>query len=282
MKRTRAMGLLLLCLCLLLVGCASSDPYADAPLKLYFLDVGQGDCILLRTPAGDILIDSGPEEMQADLCRRLRRLGVTTFALAVFTHSDEDHIGGGDLLLEEFGAAEIWISSVWEENECARRLLQSAEECGAEICKVTAGKRMSFGDVIMTVLAPRIGNSETSNDSSIVLKVVCGEISALLTGDIEEAGERALLDFYGATHLRCDLYKVGHHGSSTSTGEELLRAMSPRYAVISCAAENRYGHPHGETLERLENAGVAVFRTDLDGEILFVCTGEELIPICRS
>lgn len=250
----------------------------EAIVRFHFLDVGQGDAILIRTPDGDILVDAADEAAEALLCLRLEQLGVRSLRLAVFTHPDEDHIGGADGVLSRFSTEEIWLSGAPMENEAARLLLQAAEQSGAEIKTVRSNHTVQIGGATVAVLAPRGDVSEGGNESSIVLRVRYGDITAIMTGDADSAGEEALIERYGVTQLACDLYKVGHHGSNTSTSVRFLRAMRPTYAVISCGAGNSYGHPTGEILAKLRAEGVTVFRTDLVGEVVFETDGKTIAP----
>lgn len=265
---------LVVMLVLSICSCQNSRPDG---LEIHFLDVGQGDAILIRTTDGDILIDAGPDDAQETLCLRLEALGVKSLALAVFTHSDEDHIGGGDGVLRRFPAETVWISDCFEQNEATRQLLYAADATRSEVVCVEAGRQFALGDAVLTVFAP-IGDCSdiNANDASIVLKLVYGDVSAMLMGDAETALEQRLLASYDPVHFQCDLLKVAHHGASTSSGMAFLQAARPQYAVIGCAAGNYYGHPHGEVLARLEAVGAEVFRTDLSGDIVFVSDGRSL------
>lgn len=276
--RTRRLLLILLFSCVLLLSCASEALPSDVRVRVRFVDVGQGDCILIRTHEGDILIDSGPESSQRTLCTHLSALGIKELRLAIFTHLDEDHIGGADGVLRRFPAKEIWTSrDDAEGNESARQLWDAAKACDAEIVTVSEGKTWKLGDVVLYVLAPFTDVTD-SNESSIVVKLTCGEAAAIFTGDISTKTERELIGKYGE-HLSCRLYKAGHHGSSTSNCAEWIAAMSPTYAVICCGVANEYGHPHGEVLSRFASAGVTVYRTDRSGDVVFDCDGKNFIPI---
>ena len=261
---------------LLLFGASSCKDEKEALLQIYALDVGQGDCFLLRTTEGDILIDAGTESSQDLLCLRLEQLGVTKLRLAVFTHPDEDHIGGADGVLRRFGAEEIWINGAVSEEECFTELLRAASDTQTLPRAVTAGNALEIGGVVFFVLSPFSGETEGGNADSIVLKITCGEISAIFTGDADLKTEEALLSQYGASQLDCDLYKVGHHGSNTSTGKAFLEAMSPKFALISSGKGNSYGHPHGDVLAALDAVGARILRVDLSGEILLETDGTEL------
>lgn len=242
-------------------------------LQIYALDVGQGDSFLLRTVEGDILIDAGTESSQELLCLRLEQLGVTKLRLAVFTHPDEDHIGGADGVLQGFEAEEVWINGAGSEEECFTALLDAAKTIGVAPRAVQAGDAMEIGGVVFFVLSPFGGETESGNADSIVLKITCGEVSAIFTGDADLKAEEKMLSYYGTAQLDCDLYKVGHHGSNTSTGDAFLDAMSPDFALISSGKGNSYGHPHGDVLEKLAAAGAKILRVDLSGEILLETDG---------
>ena len=275
MKRLRWL-LLLLVLVLLLSACKHNTRQAGV-LQIYFLDVGQGDSILFRTDGGDILVDAGPESHQDLLCLRLKELGVRELALVVLSHPDEDHIGGADGVLAQIPTKEVWLSGAPMENESAKRLLSVIEERSIVTRTVRANDMQTIGGVQFRVLMP-FGNQglENGNESSIALMVDYGEIEMMMTGDMGVAEERALLAAYSPAHLDCEIYKVGHHGSNTSTCVEFLEAMSPQYAVISCGADNSYGHPMGEILARLEEHDATILRTDWSGEILFETDGQSI------
>ena len=278
MKRKICFFAFLLLVSVILSSCMTEIGVEEGMLGIYVLDVGQGDSILLRTESGDILIDAGPDDAQTQLCLRLRALGVKSLLLAVFSHADEDHAGGGDGVLSEFPAKEVWLSETETESDCMSRLLDVCQKQQIPIRCVNAGEVMRLGDLTLSVLHPFSNLSSDTNERSIVLKLVHKNIAALFTGDVGKDAEEAILERYGASQLRCDLYKVGHHGSYSSSSAQFLKAMSPSFAVISCAEGNPYGHPHGEVLERIEEAGATIYRTDLSGEIVFYSDGERLIP----
>lgn len=271
MKRMLAM---LFSVLLLLCGAScKTDSPKDVLLQIYALDVGQGDCFLLRTAEGDILIDAGTESSQDLLCLRLEQLGVKNLRLAIFTHPDEDHIGGADGVLRRFETEEIWINGAFSEEECYTAMIDAATACSVTPRAVSAGDALEVGGVVFFVLSPFGGETESGNADSIVFKITCGEVSAVFTGDADLKTEERLLAYYGASQLDCDLYKVGHHGSNTSTGKDFLAAMSPKFALISSGTGNSYGHPHGDVLEKLAAAGAKILRVDLSGEILLETDG---------
>ncbi len=270
--------LIIISACLLYTACMPARQEKEFPLRVIFLDVGQGDCILLRTSAGDVLIDAGPEDSQDTLCRKLDALGVTELELAIFTHGDEDHIGGADGVLTRFPAKEVWISAHQGDSEANERLLTACKNARVRVLQESVV--VKIGSVSVFAFAPLEAGAE--NDGGIALKVTCQNVSALFTGDLSAAAEARLLERYGALHLSCDLYKVAHHGSSDANSQVFLDAIAPAWAVISCGAENSFGHPHGDVLLRLQRLGVRVFRTDLSGDVVFDCDGERFFPITND
>ncbi len=271
MKRVLSLILSLIALCILIPSCTPEAISERALCRVYFLDVGQGDCTLIRTRAGDILIDAGPESAQDALCLRLKQLGVRELALAVFTHPDEDHVGGADGVLAKIPAKEVWLPIKDMSNPSAARLEQTIEKSGATRKTVTAGEVLKVGDVTVATLAPIGTVGANTNEGSIVLRVSCGEVSMLFMGDADAGVEKDLVELYADGHLSAQLYKVGHHGSSSSNTEEFLKVVSPTYAVICSSIDNSYGHPHGVVVERLRNIGATVLMTATQGEIAFEC-----------
>ena len=267
--------LLFLLLCLSLFACRGSSLQDPSVLQATFLDVGQGDCTLLRTSDGDILVDCGPEAAQESLCRKLKTLGVKRIALLILTHPDEDHIGGADAILNAFPTDLAYLNGSSPENESAVRLRNSLRAHKVKTEVVRAGNSISIGDALLTFLYPFEDSAVTDeNESSLVFRVQFGETAMLMMGDAEQETEAALLDRYVPAHLAVDVLHVGHHGANTSSGEDFLRAVSPSFAVISCGAGNRYGHPDGRTLARLSETGAEIVRTDLSGSVTLISDGK--------
>ena len=251
----------------------------DGRLHVYFLDVGQGDAILMRAPDGrKVLIDGGPSpaallsEIGALLPFWDRRLD-----LVVLTHPDGDHMTGLVALLERYHVTQVLDTiqadaapeaAAWREELAARRIPRSFAE---------RGMRLLIGDVVLTVLnpgptPPPLEPRAGGNDASVVLRIDYGETSMLLSGDVESEGERKMLA--AGLPLRADVLKVGHHGSRNSTSAPFLTAVAPSLAVIQVGAGNRFGHPHADLLARLAN--IRILRTDRDGRIGVTSNGQRL------
>ena len=271
-KRNVARLLIFLaCVVFVFTSCISKAMSDQALCRIYFLDVGQGDCTLIRTRGGDILIDAGPESAQDALCLRLKQLGVKEIALAVFTHPDEDHVGGADGVLNQISVKEVWLPVREMDNPSAARMEQAIEDGGANRKNVKAGEVLTVGDVVVATLAPLGDATNDPNDNSIVLRISCGEIGMLFMGDASIKVEKKLIETYAKGHISAQLYKVGHHGSSTSNTEDFLDIVNPTYAVICSSIDNSYGHPHGVVVERLQNIGAIVLMTATDGEVVLEC-----------
>ena len=282
MKRFLCLFITLVSICLMLLACSPKLMSEDALCRIYFLDVGQGDCTLIRTRDGDILIDAGPEAAQDALCLRLKQLGVKKITLAVFTHPDEDHVGGADGVLGQIPVEEVWLPVREMDNPSAARMEKAIQENGSLRKNIRAGERILLGDVSIIALAPFGDAGNDPNDNSIVLRVTCGDIGMLFMGDASVKVEKKLMESYAAGHISADLYKVGHHGSSTSNTEAFLNVVKPKYAVICSSIDNSYGHPHGVVIERLQNIGATVLMTATDGEVVLECNQSAVWHITKK
>ena len=275
MRRIVCLGFAILFLCL--VSCRAAPSENSSELTVICLDVGQGDATLLCTKNGEtVLVDTGPESAEEILYLRLRALGVEEISLLVLTHSDEDHIGGADMVLKEFDVKRVWINGVFEDpGESYQRFLSALRHTDATIEPVSAGDTYFTEQLLITVLWP-LPDAEVlpGNDDCIVMRAQCGSVGMLLTGDAEKATEAALLQTYPAGHLDVQILHAGHHGGDTSCTEEFLGAVRPETAVISCGVANRFGHPDGRTLSRLQAMECQIYRTDRMGEITISIDGE--------
>ncbi len=258
---------------------AKIEPVSGKEVQIHFIDVGQGDAILIRTTSGDVLIDSGDNGMEDELMAYLNKYGVDDLEYVVFTHPDADHIGGSDAVLENYEVKHVLRPNRDSGSKTFQTMEALIEEegCPDTIAKVEDEFRV--GEVKFTILAP-IGKSyENNNDASVVLRMDYGETSVLLTGDAELNSEEEMLKRFGSATgglLDCDILKVGHHGSDSSTGEDFLEAVTPDFAIISCGEGNKYNHPHASTIDRLEDMKISTLRTDLEGSIAFTTDGETI------
>ncbi len=260
----------------LLAGGPVAAALAPPTLEVHVIDVGQGDAVALRTPRGRwLLVDAGPRSRDFDAGRAivvpyLLRQGAGELEALLLTHPDADHIGGAAAVVAMLGP-EVVIDPASPTGKA--QYLDALREVGSgggRWVRAAAGAEVALDGVRLIVLAPdpaSLAAPTGANDISVVARVEFGEFRALLMGDAPVEVERRLVASDPAA-LRSDLLKVGHHGSHTSTGPELLAAARPAYAVIPVGRRNRYGHPHRVVVERLEAAGIAVMRTDRDGSIV--------------
>lgn len=249
---------------------AATEAAADGELTVWFLDVGQADSALLCSNGEYMLIDGGNVEDGQFLVSFLQKRGVEELDTVVCTHAHEDHVGGLAAVLAVFPTETVYAPTSTYASEAFDDFMYYVNQQGLEVTIPAAGDSFSLGDATLTVLGPIQSYADTNN-TSLVLRAQLGEIRFLFTGDMETDAETDLLD--AGTDLRAEVLKIGHHGSSTSTGYRFLYEVMPRYAVISCGAGNSYGHPHEETLSRLNNEGAALYRTDELGTVCAVTDG---------
>ena len=266
-----------------LFGVQVVSDYDESRLGVFFLDVGQGDSILIKSPEGRfMLIDAGTNEGGGELVEMLRSYNVETLEYFVLTHADADHVGGADDVLENFEVKTVLSSDVGADTKTWRDVLDAIEREDCADVTVSVGNRYTLSeDCTFTVLGP-VDTETDRNNCSVVLRMDYGETSFLFTGDAEKEAEERMLQRNGREALQADVLKVGHHGSSTSTSAEFLEAVSPSYGVISCGKDNTYGHPHQSTLDRLSAAGVQVLRTDEMGTVILQSDKEQIYAVGRT
>ncbi len=255
---------------------APSVPVSGGEVQFHFIDVGQGDAALIRTGKGDILIDAGTNSSEEELKAYLDSLGVTDIEYAVFTHPHEDHIGGADMVLNTYNVKRVVLPDATSTSKTFERMMDAIEAEKCEVIEATPDKTFTVDELTCTILAPVSTSYTETNNYSVVIRADYGETSVLFTGDAEVDSEEEMLERYLLSgKLDCDLLKAGHHGSDTSSSQPFLDAVTPVYAVISCGAGNSYGHPVQEILARYEAMKIGIYRTDLEGSIVFTTTGGE-------
>lgn len=247
-------------------------------LEVYFLNVGQGDAILIKTPSHQkILIDGGPDnQVLAELGRHLPFYN-QAIDLVILTHPDADHLTGLVEVLKRYPVKRVLTGGTVCSNALCRSWSETIKEKGIETQIAQAGQIFDFGETKLEILHPLINLNqqiiEETNDSSVVAKLIYHHHSFLLTGDATVAVEAALLA--AQADLRADVLKVSHHASDTASSEEFLSAVQPSWAVIS-VGKNKFGLPSRRIIYRLERIGAAIFRTDESGEIEFISDGRTL------
>ncbi|MCA1063471.1 DNA internalization-related competence protein ComEC/Rec2 [Rossellomorea aquimaris] len=255
------------------------NPYGE----VVFIDVGQGDAALIKLPynRGTYLIDTGGEvQFQKEkweekinpfsvgediLVPFLKSKGISSLDGLILTHGDMDHIGGAEAVIAEMNVKEILISPNSEEKQGMKNIVNVSRGKGIPVKEVKVPYHWAGAHNGLHIVSPKDDTYEGNNDS-IVLYGEIGSMKWLLTGDMEEQGERELIETFD---LQVDVLKVGHHGSDTSTSEEFLDEINPSVAVISAGESNRFGHPHREVMDRLKNRGIVIFITGENGAITY-------------
>ncbi len=246
-------------------------------LDVWFIDVGQGDSILLRSPNGKwMLVDAGPRDSFAAIDGLLKSLSVRTLDIVVATHVHEDHIGGMAALAGKYKIGKFYTSSDTAETNAYADMLAALKKAGVkpEIVYATATSMLPFdADVEVRLLSPFDAKYDESNDKSVVLRIAYGATSVLLAGDAEAIAERLMLKALPNVLFDSDVLKLGHHGSYSSTTEKFLLAVSPSFAVASCAKDNIYGYPDEKIVELLHKHGVPLLTTADSGTIHIALDG---------
>lgn len=255
-----------------------NESMTTSDMEVHFIDVGQGDCTLISSNGHYMLIDAGDNNQGTKIRSYLQKHGVTdTLDYFIITHPDSDHSGGADVVITNYNIGTV-ISNGQTSDTATWRDVESALKY-KNITPVTAapGTEYQLGDAKFTIEGPCKTYSDDNNNSVVVL-IQNGNNRFLLTGDCETEAEADITS--SNTDIHADVYKAGHHGSSTATSDALLNAVAPSACVISCGADNQYGHPHAEVLNRLRSRNISVYRTDEEGSIIATSDGNTITWNC--
>ena len=244
----------------------SGDSNNENNLHVYYIDVGQADSILIVNQNQSALIDAGNNEDGENVVNFIKSKGITKLDYVIGTHPHEDHIGGLDDVINNIDADKIYLPKIQTNTKTYEDVLQAIQNKNQKINSFNKGDKFTIGDANLEVMTDSILDKNNLNLSSNIIRMEFNGTSFLFTGDAEVENEKTI------TWPQTDILKVGHHGSTTSTSQNFLNQIKPKYTIISVGKDNDYGHPNEKILERLENAEVEIFRTDECGTIEIIVT----------
>ncbi len=256
----------------------SSQTETTDMINVHYIDVGQGDCTLIVCGGKTLLIDAGENGHEQQVINYLNSVGVKKLDYIVATHQHSDHIGGIPEVLENFGTNNIIMPRLTEAqtptNSTYTAFLKAIQKSDAKVIASKVGAEYVLGEATFEILGPVTNDAEDINNMSVVVKVTYGENTFLFTGDAETDEETEVIDT--GSNLDCDVLHAGHHGSYTSSSKDFLNAVTPEICVISCGADNDYGHPHDTALKRIKKHTEEIYRTDICGSIVITGDGSTL------
>ncbi|WP_026887096.1 ComEC/Rec2 family competence protein [Clostridium beijerinckii] len=279
MKKTlKSLCLLLpIFLSLFLISCgknnnSTKNSVTDENLKIHYIDVGQGDSELIQVNGKNILIDAGTSDKRS--LEYLKSIGITRLDYVIATHPHEDHIGSMDDVIINYDIGDFYAPKVTTTTKTYENMINALKSKSLKINVPKVGEKINIGNLVLTFLAPNSSKYDDLNNYSIVIKLEYGKTSFVFMGDAEGVSENEILA--KQLDIQADVLKVGHHGSHSSTTQAFIDKVNPKYAVISCEKGNDYGHPHKETIDKLNNKNIKVFRTDMQGTIIATSNGENI------
>jgi competence protein ComEC len=265
---------LLFCIIPAKLASAYIQPESDNQLKVHFIDVGDADSILIQQGNSSMLIDAGNNKDSDIIKEYLNKQGINRLDILVATHIHEDHIGAMDFIIDNFDIGKIYMPKSEDSNKDLESVLLSIKNKGLEFTTPVAGETFKIDEADCTILAPSSMGYERLNDYSIVIKLQYGSTSFLFTGDAESKSENEMMR--RGLDLSADVLKLAHHGSATSTSKEFLERVNPKYAVLTAEAGSKYNHPHKNTIKRLKERNIKLYRTDVVGTIVAVSDGKQI------
>jgi competence protein ComEC len=282
-KRIFLLTITLSIITLFLSSCELISPNPDTSLEdisgrmiVHYIDVGQGDSILVQVNNKNLLLDAGPKREKDDLFDYLTKLKIKKLDYVIATHPHEDHIGNMADIIKNYEIGAFYAPKVEKNTKTFERMIDALKYKNLKINSIKAGvDSIDLGTgTKVSIYSPIEDKYENDNNYSPIIKIQFGSNSFLFTGDAEKEVELSVLNTNA--NLKSDVLKLGHHGSSTSTSEEFFRAVSSSIGIISVGTDNSYGHPHKETLKLLEENKIKIFRTDKDGSIIISSDGTNL------
>ena len=273
-------------LSLTLFGCKDSNTNNKTSntsnMTVHYINIGQGDAELIQVNGKNMLIDSGSRTNKKDLISYLDKLKIKKLDYVIATHPHEDHIGNMDKVIDKYEIGSFYSPKITHTTKSFENMINSLKKKNLKINVIKEGiDSIDLGkNTKVEIFSPKSGGygKDTSmNNYSPIMKITYGKNSFLFTGDAEKLEENYVLN--KNYNLKSDVLKLGHHGSSTSTSYKFLEKVDPSIGIISCGIDNKYGHPHKETLANLKKLKVKIYRTDKDGTIVLESNGNKIIKI---
>ena len=260
---------------------AGTEETAD--FSVHYIDVGQGDCELIIDHGRVMLIDAGEADAAQTVIAYLKQQKIETIDYVVATHPHSDHVGGLPSVIESFQIKNVIMPQLSKANTPTtptyKRMLTAVKKSGAKVIAAKPEAAYTLGEGRFTILAP-MKQDEELNNMSVVLRLTYRQKSFLFMGDAETPVEKQILSKQYA--VSCDVFKLGHHGSSTSNSEAFVSAAAPQYAIAECGKDNKYGHPHREIVALCKQLGIELLRTDKNGDIVFTVADDGMLNVQKE
>lgn len=279
--------LMLMIFALICSGCSSNNNNTNSnnEVKIEVLDIGQGDASLIYTKDEVIMIDTGDVDERDRLEKLLKERNISTIDKLIITHPHADHIGGAYVVFKNVNVKEVYDNGDATTSKTYQTYLKNIKQKNIAYHQLKAGDTVDFGDgVSFKVFSPTekmIKNDDDLNNNSIVGQLRYKDFTMLFTGDSERDAEQNMVKSYG-NELQSDVLKSPHHGSRTSSSDDYLKTVKAKDVIISLAADNEYGHPHKQTLDRYKKYNMNVYRTDQDGTITITTDGSDDYTISKE
>lgn len=251
-----------------------SDKTNSSTLKVHFIDVGQGDSILIESDNQYMLIDAGEKGKSNIVIDYLEDTGVKKLDYVIATHPHSDHIGGLSDVIDYFQIGKIIMPGAIHTSKAFENLLDTISDNELKLTKPIVGSEYAIGQASFIIIAPNSSYYDDLNNYSVAIKLVYDENSFIFTGDAEVESEYEMTK--NGINLKANLLKLGHHGSTTSSSERFLDSVTPDIAIVSAGQDNKYGHPHVEILKAIEDRDITLYRTDLEGTIVLESDGKNI------
>ncbi len=247
-------------------------------MEVHYIDVGQGDSILIRVNNKVLLIDSGPKNSKSKLTKYLNSLNIKNIDYLIATHPHEDHIGNISTIINNYKVNKFYSPKVTTNTKTFEKIVSTLKNNNLKITildNTTSSINLGNNTSVKVYSPIEDFKDDNLNNYSPIIKITFGKTSFLFTGDAEEYVEKQVVN--NVSNLSSNVLKLGHHGSSSSSCKEFLDAVNPDIAIITVGIDNEYGHPHNEVLDLLKSYKIKTYRTDNDGSIILISDGKNIL-----